>query len=382
MNAPSLGRLLGRRHPASCPHRRSGPRPRGWTVSIIGIRYRIAIQPRRGSQVLPGLCARPPNNGLPEMEVSFSRGFSHGWLKGCDHKALVPATGLAKQGIYLGVVQEVRGAGKGGQAPFCLRSTAGRSGKGGLSPFPPRLVVELAGAAKRGRRHRPGREPRGDTPTRGAGCTKCFAPCSLTEPVASGVVELTFGRGVLDWNAIHPGQKIWKTDDPELSRRLRKSFKRFHAAAPRGVGYSSYRGRGRTAGDRGPGRKRGPLPAAIGRVVGASRRASAIGRNPPRATGTIGPNRVRLAEPGGPHQWHADDSAKRAGASAARNGAAAGRGGAWPPPCAVPPCRCAAPAGAPKSIDRRRASKPRCNCTSCAATWSRFRWCWTAASTA
>ena len=28
---------------------------------------------------------------VEEMELSFSRGFSHGWLDGCDHKLLVPA---------------------------------------------------------------------------------------------------------------------------------------------------------------------------------------------------------------------------------------------------------------------------------------------------
>ena len=30
---------------------------------------------------------------VEEMELSFSRGFSPGWLKGCDHKMLVPAIG-------------------------------------------------------------------------------------------------------------------------------------------------------------------------------------------------------------------------------------------------------------------------------------------------
>ena len=45
---------------------------------------------------------------VEEMELSFSRGFSVGWLHGCDHKALVPATNSAKRGVLLGEVRDVR----------------------------------------------------------------------------------------------------------------------------------------------------------------------------------------------------------------------------------------------------------------------------------
>ena len=47
---------------------------------------------------------------------------------------------------------------------------------------------------------------------------------SLDEPVSSGTVELAFGHGAIDLDRLRPGQKVWKTDDPELSRRLRKTF--------------------------------------------------------------------------------------------------------------------------------------------------------------
>ncbi|MCA9249103.1 MAG: U32 family peptidase, partial [Planctomycetales bacterium] len=39
-----------------------------------------------------------------DMELSFSRGFSPGWLNGCDHKMLVPGLSSAKRGIRLGEV--------------------------------------------------------------------------------------------------------------------------------------------------------------------------------------------------------------------------------------------------------------------------------------
>ena len=44
-----------------------------------------------------------------EMELSFSRGFSPGWLGGCDHKMLVPGVSSAKRGVLLGDVTAVRG---------------------------------------------------------------------------------------------------------------------------------------------------------------------------------------------------------------------------------------------------------------------------------
>ena len=45
---------------------------------------------------------------VQELEQSFSRGFSPGWLQGCDHKMLVPARSSAKRGVLLGVVEAVR----------------------------------------------------------------------------------------------------------------------------------------------------------------------------------------------------------------------------------------------------------------------------------
>jgi putative protease len=47
---------------------------------------------------------------VEEMELSFSRGFSVGWLHGCDHKALVPATSSSKRGVLVGEVRDVRGS--------------------------------------------------------------------------------------------------------------------------------------------------------------------------------------------------------------------------------------------------------------------------------
>ena len=35
---------------------------------------------------------------------------------------------------------------------------------------------------------------------------------------------MEFGHGDIDFNRVHVGDKMWKTNDPELDRRLRRSF--------------------------------------------------------------------------------------------------------------------------------------------------------------
>ncbi|MFO0190188.1 MAG: peptidase U32 family protein, partial [Planctomycetia bacterium] len=72
-------------------------------VANITRHYRTAID----SAVAGRPVAFTPRE-VEEMELSFSRGFSPGWLKGCDHKMLVPATSSAKRGVRLGTVAEVR----------------------------------------------------------------------------------------------------------------------------------------------------------------------------------------------------------------------------------------------------------------------------------
>jgi putative protease len=42
--------------------------------------------------------------------------------------------------------------------------------------------------------------------------------------VSSGVVELTFHGQTIDFQQLRSGQKVWKSDDPALSRHLRQSF--------------------------------------------------------------------------------------------------------------------------------------------------------------
>jgi putative protease len=161
-------------------------------VANITRNYRTAIE--------TALAGRPVEftpRQVEEMEVSFSRGFSHGWLQGCDHKALVPGLSSTKRGVLLG---EVRAVGRD------------------------RVQIELACPLRRG----DGLVFEGDRSQKAEAGGRVYEIFqqgrSMAETVQSGRVELTFAHGSIDFHQLYPGQKAWKTDDPQLTRRLRQTY--------------------------------------------------------------------------------------------------------------------------------------------------------------
>jgi putative protease len=161
-------------------------------VANITRHYRTAIDAAVASQPV----VFTPRD-VEEMELSFSRGFSPGWLQGCDHKMLVPATSSAKRGVKLGTVVAVRRG---------------------------RVVVDLAAGVKRGDGVAFDCGQPIDDPEGGRVYEVFQNGESRTDAVASGNVELTFGHGAVDFEAVRPGQTVWKTDDPHLTARLRKTY--------------------------------------------------------------------------------------------------------------------------------------------------------------
>jgi putative protease len=161
-------------------------------VANITRHYRRAID-----AACAGTPARFSPRDVEEMELSFSRGFSPGWLHGCDHKMLVPARSSDKRGVFLGVVRSVRNG---------------------------RVAVQLAASIKRG----DGVVfdcGRAEDDQEGGRVYEVFhRGCSLTEPISSGIVELTFAHGAINFTEVHVGREVWKTDDPELTSKLRKTF--------------------------------------------------------------------------------------------------------------------------------------------------------------
>jgi putative protease len=162
-------------------------------VANIVRHYRQAID-----AAWAGRPARFSPQDVEEMELSFSRGFSPGWLGGCDHKMLVPGLSSSKRGVLVGLVLAVRRE---------------------------RVLVQLAGRGiKRGDGVSFDCGKPVDDPVGGRVYEVFQQGRSLTESVAEGQVELTFAHGTIDDCLVAPGQRVWKTDDPELTSRLRKSF--------------------------------------------------------------------------------------------------------------------------------------------------------------
>jgi putative protease len=156
--------------------------------------------------------ARDPNASLPnptyELEMAFSRGLYTGWFHGTNNQELVHARFGKKRGVYLGLVSEV------------LRDRVRVLLEGPLKPGDG--VVFDAGKPEE-------KEEGGRVYEISNGRAGVNEP---TKRNGHKSVVLSFGRGDIDWRRVHVGDKLWKTSDPELERRLRQSFEgerpRFH----------------------------------------------------------------------------------------------------------------------------------------------------------
>ena len=70
----------------------------------------------------------------------------------------------------------------------------------------------------------PFRRSWGKTHDQGGRVYEIFDGKLSIKEVAGGRVELAFARDALDFDRLQPGQELWKTDDPQIDRRLRKTF--------------------------------------------------------------------------------------------------------------------------------------------------------------
>ena len=161
-------------------------------VANITRHYREAIE-----TAMRGEPVEFSRDAVREMELSFSRGFSPGWLLGDDHKMLVPALSSSKRGVSLGTISRI---------------------------FAESVEIRLNGPVKRG----DGVVFEGDRETGDEQGGRIYAvlqhghPCD--EPVRNGLVELEFQRGSIDFQRLRSGETVWKTDDPQLTAKLRKTF--------------------------------------------------------------------------------------------------------------------------------------------------------------
>lgn len=170
-------------------------------VATITRNYRHAID-----SACAGRADRLEREQVYEMEMTFSRGFSTGFLRGNNHKTLVRGDYAKKRGVFLGHVRSIAG----GLVELDLAAPIKR-GDGVVFDGD-----ESTGVPEQGGRvyevMRPGRGQRTRPTPAGP------------EGLSAGPAALGFGHRDLDPHRIVPGQRVWKTDDPELARRLRQTF--------------------------------------------------------------------------------------------------------------------------------------------------------------
>ena len=154
--------------------------------------YRTAID-----AAVAGSKAEFTKKQIDDVEMSFSRGFSPGWLEGCDHKMLVPAVSSAKRGVLLGEIADI----SHDRVAIRLESS----------------LVAGDGVVFEGDRERDAEQ--------GGRVYKIFRDGKRQNGIVEGgIVELTFDRYSVDATQLDIGLRIWKTDDPRLNKRLRASF--------------------------------------------------------------------------------------------------------------------------------------------------------------
>ena len=116
--------------------------------------------------------------------MAFSRGLYSGWMHGVNHQELVSARFGKKRGPFVGRIVRV--------GADCVE----------LSPEVP---LKLGDGVVF--------DTGGDTDAEQGG--RIFG-------IKGG--RYFFQHGHLDFTRLQPGDRVWKTDDPELNKRLRQSF--------------------------------------------------------------------------------------------------------------------------------------------------------------
>ena len=164
------------------------------TLDALGTRI-----PERGTQdprAVPHSAFRVPRY---ELEMSFSRGLFTGWFRGNDNQKLVHARFAKKRGVFLGDITGVKG-----QALLVRLESPLKPGDG--------VVIDTG----TGDDHEQGGRVISAQP-RGQLTQVCFRPNQINP------------------RRVRAGDKLWKTDDPELNRRIRATFKGDEIRTPRPV---------------------------------------------------------------------------------------------------------------------------------------------------
>jgi len=163
-----------------------------YVANVVG-KYRKAID-----RYFDGEWSEPSKEDVRELQQSFSRGFTHGFLDGTNHKKLVDGTFPKSRGVYLGTVEQILRDGvvcrihaplKRGDGIVFDAGDPTKKEEGGRVYDLRRKGVKLEGEAGEG-----------------------------------WIIDVVPGRNDVDLRRLHVGDRIWKTNDPALDKALRQTY--------------------------------------------------------------------------------------------------------------------------------------------------------------
>jgi len=169
-------------------------------VAAVTAVYRKALD-----AALEDRAEEPSAEDLYKLEMTFSRGLSSGWMHGVNHQELVGARYGKKRGVFLGTIAKV-----------------GRDHVEISNPKPSEARQPLKNLAAKKRQS--------ETQNLKLGDGVVFEHAADTNAEQGGRVfeihdgKIFFERGRIDFARLKAGDRVWKTDDPALSRTLRNTF--------------------------------------------------------------------------------------------------------------------------------------------------------------
>ncbi|MNO33424.1 putative protease YhbU precursor [compost metagenome] len=162
-------------------------------VANVVSKYRKAID-----RYFDGDLSKPSKEEVRELQQSFSRGFTHGFLDGTNNKKLVDGTFPKSRGVYLGTVEQILRDGvvcrihaplKRGDGIVFDAGDPTKKEEGGRVYDLRRKGVKLEGEAGEG-----------------------------------WIIDIVAGRNDVDLRRLNVGDRIWKTNDPALDKALRQTY--------------------------------------------------------------------------------------------------------------------------------------------------------------
>ncbi|KAI7262265.1 hypothetical protein KC345_g9477 [Hortaea werneckii] len=162
-------------------------------VANVVSKYRKAID-----KYFDGNWTPTSKEDMRELQQSFSRGFTHGFLDGTNNKKLVDGTFPKSRGVFMGTVEQILRDGvvcrihaplKRGDGIVFDAGDPTKKEEGGRVYDLRRKGVKLEGEAGEG-----------------------------------WIIDIVPGRNDVDLRRLHVGDRIWKTNDPALDKALRQTY--------------------------------------------------------------------------------------------------------------------------------------------------------------